>query len=132
MSEEQKSSTKRKRSTFGVVFLIIFLDMVGFSVIFPLFPDMLDYYLERESEGGILKSFVSSIEGMSFDADESTNQSFRFEVTDPMSSSTCCIYFCLVDAYLVHKCVGGPVVRVTPRVQVKRWERAALILVKRW
>jgi MFS family permease len=79
MSEEQKSSTKRKRSTFGVVFLIIFLDMVGFSVIFPLFPDMLDYYLERESEGGILKSFVASIEGMSFNADESTNQSFRFE-----------------------------------------------------
>jgi len=79
MSKEEEASAKRKRSTFGVVFLIIFLDMVGFSVIFPLFPEMLDYYLERESEGGILKSFVASIEGMSFDADESSNQSFRFE-----------------------------------------------------
>ena len=38
----------RKRSIFGVVFLTIFLDMVGFSIIFPLFPDMLDHYLFLE------------------------------------------------------------------------------------
>ena len=48
MSKEKDISAKRKRSTFGVVFLIIFLDMVGFSVIFPLFPDMLDHYLLTE------------------------------------------------------------------------------------
>ena len=34
----------RKR-TLGVIFLTLFLDLVGFSVIFPLFPAMLDYYL---------------------------------------------------------------------------------------
>jgi MFS family permease len=81
MSKEEEASAKRKRSTFGVVFLIIFLDMVGFSVIFPLFPDMLDHYLVRESEGGggILTTFVSSIEGMAFDTTGAANNSFRFE-----------------------------------------------------
>ncbi|TVP77542.1 MAG: MFS transporter [Puniceicoccaceae bacterium] len=36
---------KRNRSRLGVIFLTIFLDLVGFSIIFPLFPAMLDYYL---------------------------------------------------------------------------------------
>ena len=81
MSKEEEASAKRKRSTFGVVFLIIFLDMVGFSVIFPLFPDMLDHYLDRESEkgGGLLTNFVSMIEGMAFDTTGEANNSFRFE-----------------------------------------------------
>ena len=70
MSEQDKASARRKRATFGVVFLTIFLDMVGFSVIFPLFPAMLDHYLERESllGGGILTTFVRLIDGMAFDA----------------------------------------------------------------
>jgi len=40
------------RSVFGIIFLTIFLDMVGFSVIFPLFPAMLDHYLEIEGKNG--------------------------------------------------------------------------------
>ena len=69
MSKEEVASEKRKRSTFGVVFLIIFLDMVGFSVIFPLFPEMLDHYLDREikNEGGLLMDFVSMTKGMAFE-----------------------------------------------------------------
>ena len=47
MIETDKEMAKRKRATFGVIFLTIFLDMVGFSVIFPLFPAMLDHYLNR-------------------------------------------------------------------------------------
>ncbi len=38
----------------GAIFLIIFIDLVGFSIIFPLFPGMLDYYLSREGETGLL------------------------------------------------------------------------------
>ena len=70
----------RKKATFGVVFLTIFLDMVGFSVIFPLFPEMLDHYLERESllGGGILTDFVISIQGLAFEG-AVQNKSFRFE-----------------------------------------------------
>ena len=41
----------KNKSPLGLVFLIVFLDMVGFSIIFPLFPDMLVYYVSIESEG---------------------------------------------------------------------------------
>ena len=41
-----------KRSSLGLVFGIVFLDIVGFSVIFPLFPAMLDHYVALEGEGG--------------------------------------------------------------------------------
>ena len=40
--------TNRKR-TLGIIFLTLFLDLVGFSIIFPLFPAMLDYYLPTGS-----------------------------------------------------------------------------------
>ena len=58
------------RATFGVIFLTIFLDMVGFSVIFPLFPAMLDHYLAREAGtgGGLATEFVNFARGMGFDA----------------------------------------------------------------
>ena len=80
MIETDKEMAKRKRATFGVIFLTIFLDMVGFSVIFPLFPAMLDHYLNRESllGGGILTDFVILIQGLAFEGN-SQNSSFRFE-----------------------------------------------------
>ena len=80
MSETEKAAAKRKRATFGVVFLTIFLDMVGFSVIFPLFPAMLDHYLARESAlgGGMLTDFVLSLQGLAFEGN-SQNEAFRFE-----------------------------------------------------
>ena len=59
-----------------MVFLTIFLDMVGFSVIFPLFPEMLDHYLEKDGDGGLLTLFVSSIQHLGF---SSENAGFRIE-----------------------------------------------------
>ena len=43
--------TKGNHSRLGVIFLTLFLDLVGFSIIFPLFPAMLDYYLPS-GDGG--------------------------------------------------------------------------------
>ena len=40
---------ERKKSPIGVLFLTVFVDLVGFSIIFPLFPDMLEYYGEKDS-----------------------------------------------------------------------------------
>jgi len=45
---------EKRRSVLGVVFLTVFLDMVGFSVIFPLFPSMLEHYLEVEGEASLV------------------------------------------------------------------------------
>ncbi len=41
-----------------MVFLTLFIDLVGFSIIFPLFPAMLDYYLPPEEEGSFLAFIV--------------------------------------------------------------------------
>ncbi|MGE3166122.1 MAG: MFS transporter [Planctomycetota bacterium] len=38
----------RSRSPAFVLFLTLFLDLVGFSIIFPLFPALLDHYLAGE------------------------------------------------------------------------------------
>lgn len=48
----------------GIVFLTVFLDMVGFSVIFPLFPAMLDWYVEREGEASFVGRLVASLDAL--------------------------------------------------------------------
>ncbi len=47
-----------KRSVLGLVFLTVFLDIVGFSILFPLFPDLLDHYLSISGEGSALSRLV--------------------------------------------------------------------------
>ena len=47
-------SSIKGRSSLGIIFLTLFLDLVGFSIIFPLFPAMLDYYLPRGDGGSTL------------------------------------------------------------------------------
>ncbi|MEL0098460.1 MAG: MFS transporter, partial [Opitutae bacterium] len=70
--------SKSNRSVFGIVFLTIFLDMVGFSIIFPLFPAMLDHYLflEESMDGGILSKFVIWVNELGHDALQ-VNPNFR-------------------------------------------------------
>ena len=60
---DKNSSLKvNTRTGLGVVFLTIFIDLVGFSIIFPLFPDMLDHYLAREAgSGGILTQLIANL-----------------------------------------------------------------------
>jgi MFS family permease len=38
----------------GIVFLTVFLDIAGFSIIFPLFPAMLDHYVSLEGEASLI------------------------------------------------------------------------------
>lgn len=42
--EKQKPMPPFTKSTIKIVFLTLFLDLVGFSIIFPLFPDLIEYY----------------------------------------------------------------------------------------
>lgn len=56
------SKEKRNRGTLGIVFLTLFLDLVGFSIIFPLFPAMLDYYLPNGAgDGSLLGQIVAPL-----------------------------------------------------------------------
>ena len=59
------SDTHPTRKALGVILLTVFLDLVGFSIIFPLFPDMLEFYLGQESSGGALHRLITNLERMS-------------------------------------------------------------------
>ncbi len=49
------------RSVLHVVFFTIFLDLVGFSIIFPLFPHMLEHYLFEQGSAGLLGALVVAL-----------------------------------------------------------------------
>jgi len=54
MQSTQTSPSGNNRKAIASVLLTLFLDLVGFSIVFPLFPAMLQYYLELEGESGLL------------------------------------------------------------------------------
>ncbi len=49
------------RSVFSLAFLTVFLDMVGFSILFPLFPDMLRYYIGAEGDASLVARFAQTL-----------------------------------------------------------------------
>ena len=54
-----ESATRRPGATLGVVFLTLFLDLVGFSIVFPLFAAKLDFYMARDS--GLLQAAMNLV-----------------------------------------------------------------------
>ena len=55
-----------------VAILTAFIDLVGFSIIFPLFPQMLDYYLAAEGAGSLLASIVETLQSFAGDGNNAT------------------------------------------------------------
>ena len=43
-----------QRRILGLIFLTVFMDIVGFSIIIPLFPHLLDHYIRTEGAAGTL------------------------------------------------------------------------------
>lgn len=64
-SESGSNESKPPRGALSTILLTVFLDLVGFSIIFPLFPDMLEYYLGKEAGGGFLHDLVVRLESFS-------------------------------------------------------------------
>ena len=52
------ASTQRR--TLGLIFLTVFMDIVGFSIIIPLFPHLLDHYIRTEGSAGTLIGSLNS------------------------------------------------------------------------
>lgn len=52
-SPAQNAIPAEHRATLGVAFVTLFLDLIGFSIIFPLFPSMLQHYLATEGDSGL-------------------------------------------------------------------------------
>lgn len=53
---------KKAKKTIKVVFFTLFLDLIGFSIIFPMFPALATYYLENDSDNFFLKLVFGQIE----------------------------------------------------------------------
>lgn len=48
-----------------MIFLTLYIDLVGFSIIFPLFPSMLEHYLGREGNAGLLGAILGGLDRLS-------------------------------------------------------------------
>jgi MFS family permease len=49
------------RSVLGLVFLTVFIDLVGFSILFPLFPALLEHYVAREGAASMVGQFQAAL-----------------------------------------------------------------------
>ena len=49
-----------QRRILGLIFLTVFMDIVGFSIIIPLFPHLLDHYIRTEGSAGTLIGSLNS------------------------------------------------------------------------
>ncbi len=56
---EPQTQPETRRAPLGVILLTVFVDLVGFSIIFPLLPEMLDHYLGLEGTQGLLGGLLS-------------------------------------------------------------------------
>jgi len=52
----------KAKSSLKIVFLTLFLDLVGFSIIFPLFPALAEYYLKIDADNYFLKMIFGGID----------------------------------------------------------------------
>ena len=50
--------------SLGVIFLTLYIDLIGFSIGFPLGPDLLDHYLRIEGQTGILGWLVGQADAL--------------------------------------------------------------------
>jgi MFS family permease len=53
-----------RRLSLGVIFLTLYIDLIGFSIIFPLGPDLLEYYLKIDGNSGLLGWLLSQTDSV--------------------------------------------------------------------
>lgn len=53
---------EKAKKTLKIVFLTLFLDLVGFSIIFPLFPALAEHYLTVDSDNFFLRLIFDGVE----------------------------------------------------------------------
>ncbi len=54
MNPPAASSAPTKPLSLGVIFLTLYIDLIGFSIIFPLGPDLIAHYLNTDGQSGVL------------------------------------------------------------------------------
>ena len=56
----QEAAPLPQRRILGLIFLTVFMDIIGFSIIIPLFPHLLNHYITTEGAQGTLIGMLSS------------------------------------------------------------------------
>lgn len=59
-----QTPTRPAGSILKVLFFTLLLDLVGFSIIFPLYPSMLEHYLAQDADSGSLAILVGALESI--------------------------------------------------------------------
>ena len=63
-SHPAASPAPKRPLSLGVIFLTLYIDLIGFSIIFPLGPDLLEYYLKLEGRVGALGWLVAQTDAL--------------------------------------------------------------------
>ena len=53
-----------KPLSLGVIFLTLYIDLIGFSIFFPLGPELLKYYIAHESAGGLFARVFTPLQSL--------------------------------------------------------------------
>lgn len=56
------STTPSKPLSLGVIFLTLYIDLIGFSIFFPLGPELLRYYIAHEPQGGLFATLFAQLQ----------------------------------------------------------------------
>lgn len=64
LSSSTAPSSPTRPLSLGVIFLTLYIDLIGFSIIFPLGPDLLSHYLSVEGHSGVLGALLSQIDSL--------------------------------------------------------------------
>ncbi|MCX6956058.1 MAG: MFS transporter [Verrucomicrobia bacterium] len=58
------ASAPPRKLSLGVIFLTLYIDLIGFSIIFPLGPDLLNHYLGLEGHSGVLGWLLAHLDSI--------------------------------------------------------------------
>lgn len=59
-----ETPASKRPLSLGVIFLTLLIDLIGFSIIFPLGPSLVDYYLRIDGNSGILGWLLAQSESV--------------------------------------------------------------------
>ncbi len=66
MSTFQHSLSAKRSISLSVIFLTLYIDLIGFSIIFPLGPDLLTHYLAVDGHTGVLGWLVQRLNSFAY------------------------------------------------------------------
>lgn len=73
LKQKSEPLSQEAKTSIMIVALTIFLDLVGFSIIFPLFPSLAKHYLTVDADNVFLKTIFGSIQAISNYTSSSTS-----------------------------------------------------------